>query len=442
MKERKNNVNTLLWLVTLSVMMMLSLVCLSSCNSSVSPDGKGGKTPDDPSIPKITVTYSCSDGNGTIEAKVISSKKGKIEGNKIINLVSGDRIQFTAKPNNSYKFKEWIPKQLGNKETFELTVDKDLSVSVEFEKDDPDPDDPLDFVKKYIKFNKDDDIVYSISGLGFGKKPDDLGIYYYGYNAKNDKLMAMNVEEERKNISIFEKSGITEDFTSIRDGLEKRWLALYNSHLSSKGNWTTDNSTSDFGEVVLCDMLTSNYNMLLYKDEYDYKLYMSTYSGARSSYYLDLHIAFVKEDEPDKGYSVHFSNLVDKNGKKEYEPYLLLDAGDAKYKEYPPGAIPSYAQQKTGVHMFPLSSLIATSLKNYFEKENKVMEGFDYKNVSKSFLKEVREKNYDIYIIVGYYCSIPGDEVHCNSFATTIGGHWRNVLKFDDPIWAENQTQP
>ena len=32
---------------------------------------EGGKTPDDPSIPKITITYSCSDNNGTIEAKVI-----------------------------------------------------------------------------------------------------------------------------------------------------------------------------------------------------------------------------------------------------------------------------------------------------------------------------------------------------------------------------------
>ena len=73
MKERKNNVNTLLWLmVTLSVMVVF--LTLSSCNSSVKPDGKGSKTPDDPNIPpaqKITVTYSCSDNNGTIEAKVI-----------------------------------------------------------------------------------------------------------------------------------------------------------------------------------------------------------------------------------------------------------------------------------------------------------------------------------------------------------------------------------
>jgi len=92
MKKLKNNVNTLLWLmVTLSLLMMFSLVCLSSCNSSVQ-NGKGSKTPDDPSIPKITITYSCSNDKGTIEAKVISSKEGKIEGNKIINLVSGDKI--------------------------------------------------------------------------------------------------------------------------------------------------------------------------------------------------------------------------------------------------------------------------------------------------------------------------------------------------------------
>ena len=59
MKERKNNVNPLLWLmVTLSVMVVLLTLSLSSCNSSVKPDGKGGKTPDDSPDQKFTVTYS------------------------------------------------------------------------------------------------------------------------------------------------------------------------------------------------------------------------------------------------------------------------------------------------------------------------------------------------------------------------------------------------
>ena len=40
-------------------------------NGSHASMREGGKTPDDPSIPKITITYSCSDNNGTIEAKVI-----------------------------------------------------------------------------------------------------------------------------------------------------------------------------------------------------------------------------------------------------------------------------------------------------------------------------------------------------------------------------------
>ena len=40
-------------------------------NGSHASMREGGKTPDDPPVPKITVTYSCSDNNGTIEAKVI-----------------------------------------------------------------------------------------------------------------------------------------------------------------------------------------------------------------------------------------------------------------------------------------------------------------------------------------------------------------------------------
>ena len=119
----------------------------------------------------------------------------------------------------------------------------------------------------------------------------------------------------------------------------------------------------------------------------------------------------------------------------------MFKSGNLKYTTYPPGAETAYTEDsETGIHMFTLSSLIATSLKNYFEKENKVRKDLDYENVSEKFLKEVREKDYDIYIIVGCTRSIPEYEAYyANSSATSLGGHWRNVLKFGDPVWAEKQ---
>ena len=68
MKERKNNVNTLLWLVTLSLLMMFSLVCLSSCNSSVQ-NGKGGKTPS-PTPITVKITVIAPKEGGRIKTKL------------------------------------------------------------------------------------------------------------------------------------------------------------------------------------------------------------------------------------------------------------------------------------------------------------------------------------------------------------------------------------
>ena len=307
MKERKNNVNTLLWLmVTLSVMVMFSLVCLSSCNSSVNSNGKGGKTPNPgPKTVKITVIAPEKGGSIKVNGEVLKETKEFTP--KI-----GDTLTFEAVINDGYEFKGWKPTTLGTEKTTTLKVSEDYKVHIELEE--KDPDDSLEFVKKYIKFNKDDDIVYSTSGLGFGRKGDDSGIYYHGYNTENNKLMAMNVEEEEKNSEDFKKAEITEDFTSIYDGLDKRWLALYNSELKSNAGWI------DRDGMIMCNMLTTNYNILL--DLKKEAIYMYINSGALNSYYMDFHVAFVHRYNPNKGYSVHFSNLIDKNGRKEYEPYL------------------------------------------------------------------------------------------------------------------------
>ena len=446
MKELKNNVNTLLWLmVTLSAMVVFLTLSLSSCNSSVQ-NGKGSKTPDDPPVPKITVTYSCSDNNGTIEAKVISSKEGKIEGNKIIKLVSGDKIQFTAKPSDGYKFKGWVPATLGNKETFELTVDKDLSVSVEFEKDLSTMTE-LEFLDYKIGFDRNkkeksdviygtdsiykSDQLYKTNNLGFGKKAEDLGIYYHGLTGSSIK--AMNVAEVEETSSSFKEKGVKTNFGSVYDGLEVRWKSA-KACMSGKWNKYTD---ANYDNLFLCRPYLNDFKFLLYPDSKGYNLYIKINESSYDSYYMDFHIAFVKKDEPDKGYSVHFSNL---NDKKDYEPYLLFDAGDARYKDYPSEAIPQYTDQKDGIHMFRLSSLLKTSLKHQREKESKKWKYSDDVLVNR-LLEEVKSKNYDIYLILGHV-NTNKTSGYEGFFSILRGRFWCNVLKFGDPIWAENQTQP
>ena len=76
MKERKNNVNTLLWLmVTLSVMVVFLTLSLSSCNSSVQ-NGKGSKTPNPgPETVKITVLAPKEGGSIKVNGEVLKETK-------------------------------------------------------------------------------------------------------------------------------------------------------------------------------------------------------------------------------------------------------------------------------------------------------------------------------------------------------------------------------
>ena len=121
----------------------------------------------------------------------------------------------------------------------------------------------------------------------------------------------------------------------------------------------------------------------------------------------------------------------------------MLKSGNLKYTTYPPNAEPKYNEENQGnVHMFKLSSLLKTSLENLHKKESKEWK-YSEEQLVNALLKEVKDKNYDIYIIFGYVRSIPSyDKVFGNSLATGLGSHWCNVLKFNDPFWKEDQTQP
>ena len=440
MKERKNNVNTLLWLmVTLSVMVVFLTLSLSSCNSSV----QNGNTPNPgPETVKITVIAPKEGGSIKVNGKILKETKE-------FTPKVGDTMAFEAIPSDGYKFKEWIPKKLGNKETFELTVDKNLNLSVEFEKD-PDSMAILEFLEYKIGFDRkkkeksdviygtdsvySSDTLYDASTLGFGRK---LGndICYHGLSGA--EIKGLTVSEVNEISDAFGQAGITEDFKSIYDGLNKRWQATKKVTLApNKWNYYSSDETPDKLSRRLARLNVGNYKFALGSDKEDYKLYMKVNSISGYDSYMDLCIAFVEKNEPDKGYSVHFANV--KNGK--YEPYVLHNAGDSKYTEYPPNAEPKLTSDtEEGMRMFRLSSLLKISLENLHKKESKEWK-YSEQDLAKTLLKKVKDEKYDIYIIFGVMYQHQDKTLY--SGMVQPGLLWRNVLKFGDPIWAENQTQP
>ena len=438
-------------MVTLSVMMMFSLVCLSSCKSSVNSDQT--KT--------ITITYGCSDNNGTIEARVISSKEGKIEGNKIINLVSGDKIQFTAKPNNGYKFKEWIPKQLGNKETFELTVDKNLTVSAEFG---PIEKEPLtvDALRKELKVEDDSPIVTSPYGLGLIKKD---GQFKYQM-LENGNTVAKTGEEliqmmkDVDDTDYLKQSGgpnLGDKFDTLPGILEAKWNFAKNSDkiVPKERKMLIFNKGGKDPIVGLYELIGSDYYISYRNGE----MYVEV-ANTGTHYFADWTFAFVKKSNPSEVY-VFSVGEIGKDSEGEIKPYLLRDGG--KYpdvlkvnrcKYLPalvelPDQVPkptsepgpeSDPDRYTGMKLcrtyrFSLSSLLEGYLRyslldpnnGKYVLENDKKEDKEVPRLSEKFIKDMA--NCDVYILTGVPTYQSGKMF---STRTNFRECWRNVLKLTE----------
>ena len=503
MKELKNNVNTLLWLmVTLSLLVMFSLVCLSSCNSSVKPDKTSkidqGGSDDNPKT--VSLTFKLSKDKEALKKDDLSVKVKR--GTKILedfafdntySFIENDEIQIEVKgidlkegkaiywelyskeKTNDTKedVKAVIREGESKNKSFSLKIDSDLlnKANVEgFVFYTYIEDEMLKFLKEKIGFDRSykhkrdviygkdvsqeqlkieaenkangkEYAIYTADSLGFGKA--EAGeICYHGYNSYKDSIVSMTVEEEldndnrNDNGNDLKKLGITKNFESIRDGLEKRWMALHKGTLGNSLYYYNANDAPDGIARSLISTIGGSYDFGLGSDKEDYKLYMWANSASKYSYYMDLRIAFVKESDPDKGYSVHFANV--KNGK--YEPYVLHNAGDSKYTTYPPGAVPEYTEStEEGMRMFTLSSLLKTSLENLHKKESKEWK-YSEQELVDALLEEVKDKNYDTYIILGCVRNTH-DKEYFNSKMTAIGTYWCNVLKFNDPFWETLETK-
>ena len=426
MKERKNNVNTLLWLmVTLSAMMMF--LTLSSCKSSV--QNGNGKTPNPgPETVKITVIAPKEGGNIKVNGEVLKETKEFTQ--KI-----GDTMAFEAVPDVDY-YAEWNtvsglvineddPKIASLTVAFDSTID--LNSSNPMKKVD------FEFIKKYISFNKDSDIVYDIDGMGFGGKNEGK-LYYltYGYNPDthdrdiNYKSKNWSSEEIALEINSDSwKPSTTVSITdisscSIHSALEARWLSTYNTKYfyPNRKNWLSAPGIHVGDDSTVKKMRTfmgRGYLFAVQNNE-NVKIVYTECTNSIVGYFADWQFVFIKKGE-NEGYTFHFG------------PYWLSNADSLDYS-YAPGVSEDVKNGETGVLC---SHDISAMFEDCLKKDRKI-------NLSKSkiqnlvsdfktkFYKEIKE--YDIYMIPR--------KVDNESHNYTPKFVWSSVFKLNaDDYWQE-----
>ena len=395
-RELKNNVNTLLWLmVTLSVMVMFSLVCLSSCNSSV----QNGNTPNpDPKTVKITVIAPKEGGSIKVNGEVLKETKEFTP--KI-----GDTLTFEAIPSDGYKFKGWQPTTLGNEKIAILKVSNDDEVLIKFEKDGPKP------YESPFKITKDSPIVYKTSGLGFGKrKVDPTGIYYAISDYEEGKDNGLDENDLKDTYNHPPVGSLKVPFDSIHKGLETRW------------QYYKDDNPSQFENE-------EKYFTQLFNDP-SYKICLKdndleVWAHPLESYYANWNIVFVDKNKDNGNEGYHFT----------FGPYHLNKDQTEEEKEIlkknclNPGRNPLK-------YKFTLDDLFKISLKNKYKinPTDKEMSEFNE-------FKSKIGSDYDVYLVIidsGLFEHSDGSNF---PESTDKDFCWCNVLKFGDSFWETLETK-
>jgi len=400
MKELKNNVNTLLWLmVTLSVMVVFLTLSLSSCNSSVKPDSKGDE---------VTVRVASDLKNGRIDS--IKVNNVDFSNKKEFTVKYNDVIEFKAKPDDGYKVVKWTPEILkvsDDKLTAKMTVTKDSSVSVEFEKKDNNPPGPgpsdTDFP---FKITKDSPIVYKTSGLGFGKKKTDpTGIYYAISDYEEGKDNGLDENDLKDAYKHPPAGNLKAPFDSIHKGLKTRW------------QYYKDDNPSQFeneGKYFTRLFNDPSYKICLKDND------LEVWAHPLESYYANWNIVFVdkNKDNGNEGYHFTFGPYHLNKDQTEQEKEIL------KNNCLNPGRNPLK-------YKFTLDDLFKISLKNKYkinptDKEMSEFNGF----------KSKIGIDYDVYLVV-----IDSGLFYSGTESTHKSLCWRNVLKFGDPFWETLETK-
>ena len=430
MKERKNNVNTLLWLmVTLSVMVVFSLVCLSSCKSSVKPDGKGGKTPNPgPKTVKITVITPKEGGSIKVNGEVLKETKE-------FTPKVGDTMTFEAVPDVDY-YAEWNtvsslvineddPKIASLIVAFDSTID--LNSSNPMKKVD------FEFIKKYISFNKDSDIVYDVAGLGFGKKGGDE-LYYLtcGYNPDTGHRdpnygNVVWIAEELKSRVNMEVPNLT---NYIGSSLDIQW--------ESTKQYKLKESTVKTKYFSKSFKIADGYRFAIKMNKNDSALYVLC-STSGWIYFADWQFVFINNDDLNKGYTFRFAEY-DETLKKGTRPYILVDCQgmytEGKGYKYAPGLVgPMYCKE---AHEFKLSDIFQDTLNQKLKMLGISLSESQKNKLISHFVDELLDPSvYSAYVIVdAVFADFDTGHEYINT--EHINNVWKHVLKLtDSKFWGE-----
>ena len=457
MKERKNNVNTLLWLmVTLSVMVVFLTLSLSSCNSSVNPDSKGDE---------VTVRVASDFKNGKIDSIKVNSVD--FSNKKEFTVKYNDIIEFKAKPDDGYKVVKWTPgilKVSDDKLTAKMTVTKDmkdLTVSIKFEKGNnppgPNEKEPLtvDALRKELMVKDEDEkadkdsIVTSLYGLGLIRDGNNSSFKYQ--MLVDSKVVAKTGEEliqmmkdidDTDYVKQSKGPNLGDKFKTLHSILEAKWNFAKNSDkiVPKESKMLTFNEGGKDPIVGLYELLCSSYYISYRNGE----LYVEvTLPG--TDYFADWTFAFVKSDQV---YVFSVGEIgKDSEGKMIIKPYLLRDVRGYKIKGYKYLPIlkkqdgsasdsESYSGMPTLMtRNFNLVDLLIddvqrqiSSLLNHDSGKYVLDKGVTISVLSEKFIKDMLE-TCDVYMTIGDYYN-PNGKVYTNRGSFRRG--WRNVLKLTE----------
>ena len=430
-RELKNNVNTLLWLmVTLSVMMMflfVSLLSLSSCNSSVSPDGKGGEVPSPdpgpgPKTVKITVIAPKEGGSIKVDGEVLKETKE-------FTPKVGDTMTFEAVPDVDY-YAEWntvsgLVINEDDPKIASLTVASDSTINLN--SSNPMKKVDFEFIKKYISFNKDSDIVYDVAGLGFGKKDGDE-LYYLtcGYNPDTNKRdpeygnVVWTAKELKSRVNM-EVPNLT---NYIGSSLDIQW--------ESTKQYKLEESTVKTKYFSKSFKIADGYRFAIKMNKSDSALYVLC-STSGWIYFADWQFVFVDKSDSNKGYTFRFGEY-DETLKKGTRPYILVDCKGKYTKEksykYAPGLTgPMYCKE---AHEFKLSDIFQDTLNQKLKMLGISLSESQKNKLMSHFVDELLDPSvYNAYVIVD---AVFADFDNGYEYINTghINNVWKHVLKLTD----------
>jgi len=470
MKELKNNVNTLLWLmVTLSLLMMFSLVCLSSCKSSVQ-NGKGGEIPN-PGPETVSLTFKLDKDKGSLKKDNLYVKVKR--GNKIDDFIfdkeypfiDGDEIQIEVK-DIDLKEGESIYWELYSKEktndtnenvkaviregesknkSFSLKIDSDLLNKANFLLDDSGnisnikgfvfypyiEDEMLKFLKEKIGFDRSykhkRDVIYTTSGLGFGKK-DSNELYYltYGYNPNTNNRdpeygnVVWTAEELKSRVNM-DVPNLT---SFIGSSLDIQW--------KSTKQYELEESTVETKYFSKSFKIADGYRFAIKINKENSALYILC-STSGWIYFADWQFVFVDKSDSNKGYTFRFGEY-DENLKNGTRPYILVDYKGKYTKEkgykYAPGLTgPMYCRE---AHEFRLSDIFQDTFNQKLKMSNISLSESQKNKLMNYFVNKLLNPSvFDAYIIVdAVFSDVDTGREYINT--GHVNDVWKHVLKLTD----------